>query len=459
MKKILIICLLLVSMLIVSCKQTEGPKEPVVTISIVEDTVLDYYYIDEFNITTISIEVDTDGSKEIISLTPLLIENYPSELLVGENTLTINYEGVKKELKINIIEREFYTEGLQFVLNEQGNKYYISGYTGIDCDVVIPSIFNHLEVEGIKSYAFSGNNKIESIYIPDSVKVIYPNAFSNCLSLKNVRLSNNCSEIGDAAFYFCDNLRSVIIPKSVESIGDYAFYNIRLVYTDKEDISSWNTKAFDDNLVCIHKGLDLSKIIKENDFEFYVDTTATLLCYLGNSSEVEIPETVKDVPLTVIGEAAFIQVSDLEEVIISNNIISINDRAFRETGLTYVEIPASVKEIGVYSFSGCEYLEIVKFNEGLEVIKRSAFAACPKLTHAILPDTLTTIEQYGFQNCHSLKQVYIPISVTYIGEGTFYSVGKANLYIEAATAPDTWHPNYSPSAAKKLFGSTRDDLE
>ena len=55
MKKILIICLLLVSMLIVSCKQTEGPKEPVVTISIVEDTVLDFYYIDEFNITTISI--------------------------------------------------------------------------------------------------------------------------------------------------------------------------------------------------------------------------------------------------------------------------------------------------------------------------------------------------------------------------------------------------------------------
>ena len=66
-------------MFIVSCKQTEGPKEPVVTISIVEDTVLDYYYIDEFNITTISIEVNTDGSKEIISLTPLLIENYPSE--------------------------------------------------------------------------------------------------------------------------------------------------------------------------------------------------------------------------------------------------------------------------------------------------------------------------------------------------------------------------------------------
>ena len=183
-----------------------------------------------------------------------------------------------------------------------------------------------------------------------------------------------------------------------------------------------------------------------------------MLNYIGTQTSIVIPDTVNDVKVTKIADAAFIQLSDLEEVTLSNYITIIGNKAFRETGLVNIEIPSSVKEIGVYAFSACESLELVTFNEGLEIIHRSAFAANPRLTHAILPDTLKTIDQYGFQNCHSLQQVYIPIGVTYVGDGAFYLVGSAKIYIEAASLPNTWHPNFSPSAAKEIYGSTRDDL-
>ena len=94
-------------------------------------------YIDEFNITTINIEVTTDGVKEVVPLTPLLIENYTSDLVVGKNTLIINYQGIKKELVINIIEREYYTEGLEFTLNESLNSYNVVGYKGSEKEVIV----------------------------------------------------------------------------------------------------------------------------------------------------------------------------------------------------------------------------------------------------------------------------------------------------------------------------------
>ena len=303
------------------------------------------------------------------------------------------------------------------------------------------------DVTEIGREAFSWNRTLTSITIPNTVKTIGVGAFYECSNLTNIIIPNSVTTIEHEAFKY-SAITKLTIGKNVTRVDARAFAHcINLTnLTVTNGTTVFGRDAFEGCIgltrVAIPNGITMSdnnifvgcknieqfkgKQVIDNGRLIVLDNLLMSFAPSGLTSYT-IPDSI-----TVIGEAAFIQVSDLEEVTISNNIISINDRAFRETGLTYVEIPASVKEIGVYSFSGCEYLEIVKFNEGLEVIKRSAFAACPKLTHAILPDTLTTIDQYGFQNCHSLKQVYIPISVTYIGEGTFYFVGKANLYIGVA---------------------------
>ena len=293
--------------------------------------------------------------------------------------------------------------------------------------------------------------------LPNTISEIEANAFANS-SIKEINIPESVKKIGAAAFYFCDNLRSVTIPKSVKTIEEYALYNTILVYTDIDDTNSWNKDAFDDNLVYIHKGLDLSKIVRENNFEFYVDETVSLLNYLGNDSIVEIPSEFNSKPIVEISNSAFLKNQTLEEVTISNNIKIIKDKAFRETALNSVEIPSSVKEIGVYAFSACESLKSVIFNEGLEIINISAFAACNNLLSAILPSSLKRIEQYGFQNCLSIKTIYIPKNVEYIGEGAFYACGRSTLYIEAASIPSSWHANFSPSGAKKVFNAHKDNL-
>lgn len=439
------------------CGEIDSTYKPVIVINIIESTVEDEYYIDEFDISTIKISISVDEEVSEVYLTTDLIENYPSEIIVGSYTFIINYEGVKEELTLNFIEKEFYTEGLTFSVNKTLDGYVVSGYNGTESEVVIPSYYDGYPVTGIMTYAFNGNQVINKVTLPDTIETIEQNAFSNS-SISEINIPESVTTVKDAAFYYCENLRSIILHKTLKSIGAYAFSNTTLVYTDKTDISSWNKDAFDDNLVYIHTGLDLSKIVKKDNFEYYVDQTASILNYVGDSNSVVIPSEVDGVLVNKIENSAFMKNTNLEEVTISNNIIHIGDRAFRETGLVSVEIPSSVKEIGVYAFSGCEYLESVTFNEGLEKINISAFAACVNLQEVILPSTLIIVEQYAFQNCLRLQKAFIPKSVVTVGDGAFYACGKSTLYIESASIPDTWSVNFNPSKAKLSFNASKENI-
>jgi len=66
-------------------------------------------------------------------------------------------------------------------------------------------------------------------------------------------------------------------------------------------------------------------------------------------------------------------------------------------GLTSLQIPASVTNIGDEAFSGCI-----------------------NLTSIEIPSSVTSIENYAFENCRSLTSIEIPASVTSIGIGVFY---------------------------------------
>jgi hypothetical protein len=70
MKKIMILFICFTLLFICSCRKTQN-DEPVILIDVIESTIKEVYYIDEFNITSIKINVSVDGvSKEEI-LTPL----------------------------------------------------------------------------------------------------------------------------------------------------------------------------------------------------------------------------------------------------------------------------------------------------------------------------------------------------------------------------------------------------
>lgn len=76
--------------------------------------------------------------------------------------------------------------------------------------------------------AFSDNDALEAVVLPESLLVIADSAFCNCRALRNVALSPNLYAIGPSAFVDCWKLTSIDIPETVRYIGSEAFCNTGL---------------------------------------------------------------------------------------------------------------------------------------------------------------------------------------------------------------------------------------
>ena len=86
-------------------------------------------------------------------------------------------------------------------------------------DVVIPE-----GVEEIHENAFYSCN-IESVIMPDSLKVIGTFAFQECKMLNTVKFGSGLTRICERAFSDCKNLKKVVLPDRLERMDSSAFSN------------------------------------------------------------------------------------------------------------------------------------------------------------------------------------------------------------------------------------------
>lgn len=99
----------------------------------------------------------------------------------------------------------------------------ITGYEGKETDVVVPGLIDGRTVTELGDKAFSGNEKLESVKLPDTIIRIGDDAFKNCVKLEEVVLSKTLAKLGDSAFKGCKELEVVLLPETVTRIGDEAF--------------------------------------------------------------------------------------------------------------------------------------------------------------------------------------------------------------------------------------------
>ena len=91
-----------------------------------------------------------------------------------------------------------------------------------------------------------------------------------------------------------------------------------------------------------------SGIIYDEEDEFKMDDSGTLIRYRGDSDDVVIPDTV-----VRIGTSAFEDCHDIISVVIPNSVKYIDDFAFSECySLREINIPDSVVSIDVCAFFG-----------------------------------------------------------------------------------------------------------
>ncbi len=77
----------------------------------------------------------------------------------------------------------------------------------------------------IGDYAFSSQQKIAKITLPQSVKVIRDGAFNRCKSLNDINIPEGVEEIGVFAFSGCMSLKKLALPDSLKILDDRAFDN------------------------------------------------------------------------------------------------------------------------------------------------------------------------------------------------------------------------------------------
>ena len=134
----------------------------------------------------------------------------------------------------------------------------------------------------------------------------------------------------------------------------------------------------------------------------------------SEATSVVIPDTIAGLPVTQIGDAAFLRSRNLKNII----------------------IPGSVTVIGEDAFAGCSILHDVSMSRNITVIGDYAFSSCSYLTDILIPDSVTTIGEGAFQGCGSLQTVTIGKGVKTIGKNAF---SRCDLeYVYYTGTADEW---------------------
>jgi len=213
---------------------------------------------------------------------------------------------------------------------------------------------------------------------------------------------------------------------------------------DLKTISTWTKSSGGLNK------LDLSGITGVTEIGFRVFADIPLksiilppsLKIIGNNAflqcgltEIEIPDGVTD-----IGDQAFWNIPSLTSVILPASLNAIGNSAFFKCGLKEIEIPADVTLLDNGAFANCKQLEKVILSNNLEIIGEGCFGSCENLKSIILPDKLKTIMKGAFSST-KLTGVIIPANVELIGSLAFYAnslnyvIFESTLPISAGAAP------------------------
>lgn len=271
--------------------------------------------------------------------------------------------------------------------NWENGVLYIGKYL-IKCQASVTTVNIKTGTTLIAASAFrEAYNGLTSVTIPDGLKYINHNAFMGLYKLENISLPDSIVEIGAYAFM------STKDAQNVSKWTNGKFYLGKHLIDVKADCTDFTIK--DDTLSIAGKAFDKVK--------------STL-------TEIVIPNSV-----LYIAEDAFRSCSALKSVTFGQNLKSIGNDAFYNTGITSIDIPATVESIGDGAFSFCYSLTSAEVN--CKTIANEMFRSCTALEVLHINDGVETIDK-SFANCTSLERVRIPDSVKYIADYAFTGCTK-----------------------------------
>lgn len=245
---------------------------------------------------------------------------------------------------------------------ENGTAYYLTGMTGWG------------STYGGWPTASSGYNPAVDFTFYTNVNTITINGYIGTNSIISIPAAINgypVTAIDDFAFEMLSIVKSVTIPTSINSIGIAPFDGCC-------NLTNIAVNGANPNFASAGGAL-------------FDTTMTTLIEYPGGlTGSYAIPSSV-----TIIGECAFQDCSYLTSVTMGNNVTSIVNWAFADSGLTSLAIGSGVSSIGVGAFSECELASLTIPNN-VTSIGSEAFDFCYNLTNVVIGSGVTDIGTYAF---------------------------------------------------------------
>ena len=187
--------------------------------------------------------------------------------------------------------------------------------------------------------------------------------------------------------------------------------------------------------------LDLSeaKIVEGGDgyyndygYDYYTSNdviSSYAFSYCSGLTSLNLPAGI-----TEIGDGAFRGCSGLTSLNLPAGITEIGEDAFMGCrGLTSLNLPAGITKIGEEAFWGCSGLKEVRFciNDNLDTYLTKGhpyinvdcgikyYINDKEITSFEIPSNVTTLGHYVFQGCSGLTSLNLPADITEIGDGAF----------------------------------------
>lgn len=264
---------------------------------------------------------------------------------------------------------------------DNGIKLDKCGEIIIDGDELIEISYELKDKTGFAGINFKGfycdgtaiigikNKNINRAIIPAGITEIKSEALSGISLLKYIYIPASVSSIGEKAFFGCDAKVTVY------------FESNRLPANAHSD---WNKIS---NTKSIEQSSMVGNIKADKNGYVWQKNNQGIVVYglIGTLAEISIPSSIN-------GETVY-------AVETYEGSLGFADRQ----DVYYINIPASVKSIGVGVFRGCTNVQDITLNEGLETIGASAFEGCNStlLSSISIPSTVVTIGPSAFKNCTS----------------------------------------------------------
>lgn len=258
------------------------------------------------------------------------------------DTISTNTEG-KEELKSSP------ASDFKYKFSEDNERVFITQYIGTSKNVVIPSKIEGRTVTSLIGYQVDDflhgvfqDTDIETVIIPNTIKVMGSSTFKDCTFLYSVTIKPNSEllDIGNEAFRSCSSLRTINLgdAENLKAIGSYAF----------ENCSSIKEIYLPQNLTEIGKGT---------------------FAYCTSLKSATIPPKLN---LMFIEESAFHNVPSLEQIVFNEGREKITGYAFIQTDANiHIVVPTSIVKFspGPFLINPSSKIKITFLGDAPEIVE------------------------------------------------------------------------------------------